>query len=241
MSEEKASQLTINVGKRVRYYVICFSIIILFIIWGDDIWTLITSTFANDPQKAEWAQKLIASLVTALGAGAILVMNLGRDIDLHNLIDERFFHVRRNTTVIIIDDMIKGAQKLDADGWRNMAKNGPEVTRLFYHFVNEQEKLRALAFTYWEQYFVNIYILSFGIFFFLISTACVLLRRKLDIIAFAPLLFLLIVAIVATSTRYSVIPKIYKLPLQQIQEICCSNTEELKKQVQSRFGGLIIQ
>jgi hypothetical protein len=136
--------------------------------------------------------------------------------------------------------MIKGAQKIDADGWENMNKSASEVRRLFYHFVNEQEKLRALAFTYWEQYFVNIYILAFGALCFLISAVCALLRWKLDFIAFAPLIFLFVVSIVAVSTRYSLIPKIYDLPIQQIQEICNSHTEEFKEQVKARFGGLII-
>jgi hypothetical protein len=240
MSEEKASQLSINIGKRVRYYAVYFTIIILFVIWGDNILTLITSTISSDPQKSEWAQKLIASLVTALGAGAFLVMNLGRDIDLHNLIDKWLFHVRHNTNPIIINEMIKSAQKINADGCKNMENNLPEVRRLFYHFVNEQEKLRALAFTYWEQYFVNIYILSFGALCFLVSMVCVLLRWKFDIMVCVPLIFLLIISVVAISTRYSLIPKIYELPLQQIEEIHSSHPDEFKKQVQARFAGFII-
>jgi hypothetical protein len=241
MSNEKASQLSINIGSRVRYYVIYFAIVILFLIWGDEILNLIKSSIANDPQKSEWAQKLIETIITALGAGAFLVMNLGRDINLHNLIDGWFFHVRRNTNAIIQREMIKEARKIGAYGWENMEKNESEVTRLFYHFVNNQETLRSLAFTYWENYFVNIYILFLGTVFFLVSTLWVCLRWKFDTVAFAPVIFLFIIGIVAISTRYSLVPKIYALPIQQIGEICNSNTEEFKQQVRSRFGGLIIR
>ncbi len=236
MSTDRASQLNINVGKRVRYYIIYFSILVLLLIWGNDIFILITSSLATDPQKSEWAQKLIASLITALGAGAFLIVNLGRDINLHSLIDNSFFHVRHNTNIIIQREMINCAQEINAPGWKKMSRNPTEVRRLFYHFANQQETLRALAFTYWEQYFVNIYIIFFGTLFFLISLIWSLLRWEFDTLAFAPLVFLFIVTIVGVSTRYTLLPKIYDLPVQQIREIFSSNSSELKKQVKTRFG-----
>ena len=240
MSDEKTSQLNINIGKRVRYYVIYFVIVILFLIWGNDIINLITASLAIDSQKSGWAQQLIASLITALGAGALLILNLGRDIDLHNNIDKAFFHVRHNTGTIIQREMKNAAQRVGANGWRKMENNQPEVMRLFYHFVNNQEVLRSLAFTYWEQYFVNIYIIFFGTIGFLISLVVVLIRWRLDVITFAPLVFLLIVGLVAASTRYSLIPKMYSLPIQQIEDIYNSNSDEFKKQVEARFGGIIV-
>src|SRR5712692_3229075 len=117
-----------------------------------------------------------------------------------------------------------------------MQNKKKEVQYLFYHFANEQDALRSLAFTYWEQYFVNIYVICFALLGFVTSVLLALLRWKLDFTIFSTVVFLVILAAVALSTRYSLVKKLYDLPIQQIEEIRSSKGDELKAEVRQRFG-----
>ncbi len=238
MTDEKASQMAENIGKRVKYYVILFAILILFLIWGNTIVGMVTKSILGAKEEAELVQKIIASVITAIGALALVLVNLGRDIDLHNVIDRHLFKVRSTTNTLIHNTMIEAAESVKANGWRNMPGKPTEVLYLFYHFANEQTTLRSLAFTYWEQYFVNIYILCLSSVGLLISGLIVLFRWKLDFTLFSPILFLIIVLAIGLSTRYSLLSKIYSLPVQQIEEMRNSKAAELKMEVERRFGGL---
>jgi len=240
MADEKASQMSENVGKRVRYYVIFFVIVILFLIWGDTTVRLLTRSISGTKDESELAQKIVASIITAIGGLALVLINLGRDIDLHNFIDRAFFKVRRKTDEVIREKMIEAAQSVGAAGWRNMQGNKKEVQYLFYHFANEQAELRSLAFTYWEQYFVNIYVICFASVGFLISTLIALFRWRLDFTIVSPVLFVVILASIGLSTKYSLVKKIQDLPIQQIEEIRSSKADELNAEVQKRFGGITI-
>lgn len=236
--EEKASGMSESIGKRVRYYIIFFVILILFLIWGNTIVGLITKSISGTKDEAELSQKIVASIITAIGALALVIINLGRDINLHNFIDRAFFKVRRRAGQIIHDTMIEAARSVGATGWQNMQNKRKEVSYLFYHFVNEQEKLRGLAFTYWEQYFVNIYIICFAFAGFIISALIALFRWKLDFTVFSPIVFLIILVTIGLSTRYSLVKKIYDLPIQQIEEIRSSKADELKLEVERRFPSI---
>ena len=238
MADEKTSAMNINIGKRVRNYVLFFALLILFLIWGNDVIALITTSITGSKDASELAQKVVASVITAIGGAAAIILNLGRDIDLHNLLDKAFFHVRERTRTIIHEKMIEAAQAVGATGWENMKSREKEVSYLFYHFVNEQKALRDLAFTYWEQYFVNIYIMCFGGVGLLLSTVVVLFRWRLDVTAVSPAVFLIILLSVGLTTRSSLVRKIYNLPVQQIEEIRTSKARELKREVETRFGGV---
>jgi hypothetical protein len=238
---EKTSTMSLNIGKRVRYYIVLFTIVIVCIIWGNEIWKFITTSLETDPREFDLLQKIGATFVTVVGGAVLVFLNFGRDINLHNLIDTVFFHVRDNTNRIIQQEMIDRVKRYEMDEWEKMKDNQEEVTRLFYHFVNEQEALRSLAFTYWEQYFVNIYIIFFGTISFIVSLILVIMRWKFDWITFSPLIFLFIISVVALSTYYSLKPKLYALPVQQTAEFCSSHSDEFRQQVKARFGGVIIQ
>src|SRR6266852_5796787 len=106
MSEEKTSQMSQNIGKRIRYYVIFFVILILFLIWGNSIVRLLTRSISGTKDESELAQKIVASVITGIGALALILINLGRDIDLHNFIDQKLFKVRKTTDEIIHQNMI---------------------------------------------------------------------------------------------------------------------------------------
>lgn len=239
MPDEKTSQMNINIGKRIRNYVVLFAGLVLFLIWGNDILALITTIISGSKDASERAQKLIASVITVVGGIAMILLNLGRDIDLHNLLDRSLFGVRHKTQIIIHETMIKAAQDAGARGWESMRDKEKEVSYLFFHFVNEQKVLRDLAFTYWEQYFVNIYIISIAALGFVISLIIVLMRGRLDVTAGSPVVFLLIFMVVGLTTRSSLVQKIYDLPIQQIEEIRTSKANELRAEVEKRFGNVV--
>lgn len=237
MSEEKTSKMGVSIGKRVRNYLIFFAILILIQIWGEEFVRLVTDSLF-DKDSSEILKKVISSILTIIGAIALIILNFGREIDLHNLLDKKLFHVREKTGEIIRREMIKAAASANADGYKNMSKadKKKDVIYLFYHFVNEQDVLRGLAFTYWEQYFVNLYIVVFGTLGFICSLVIVLLRWKLDFTSFIPLTFLCVGLAVGLQTRSSLVRKIYDLPKQQIEEIKSSKSSELKKEIKARFG-----
>ena len=237
MSEEKTWKMGASIGKRVRNYLIFFAILILLQIWWEELLRSITDSLSNEAELGI-LNKIITSILTLIGAIALIILNLGRDVDLHNLLDKKLFHVRSRTGEIIRREMIKAAESVQANGYENMSKKERQndVMYLFYHFVNEQEVLRALAFTYWEQYFVNLYIIIFSILGLLFSLGISLLRWELDWAAFIPFLFLFIGIGVGLQTQSSLVKKLYDLPKQQIQELKSSKSVELKKEVEARFG-----
>lgn len=236
MTEERTSKMNINIGKRVRNYLIFFAILILLEIWAEDLTALIRASLAADEEISKISNKIISSILTAIGAIALIILNFGRDIDLHNLLDSKLFHVREKTGKIIQQYMLNAAQSVNAVGYQNMANKKKEVVYLFYHFANEQTVLRDLAFTYWEQYFVNIYIIVFSSFAFICSLTIMIFQWKFEVTSLIPLVFLLIALAVGLRTRYSLVKKIYDLPKQQIEEVRSSKSDELKSEVQARFG-----
>ena len=109
--------MNVNIGKRVRGYILFFAVLLLILIWSNDIVSLILTSFSLDKVKSEAAQKIIYSVITAIGALAVLLLNLGRDIDLHNLLDRAIFKVRNKTDIIIHTRMIEAAQSVGATNW----------------------------------------------------------------------------------------------------------------------------
>jgi hypothetical protein len=235
MSEEKTSHMNINIGKRVRNYLIFFAIIIL-LQWAEDVTDLIRASLVADEEISKISKMPISSILTAIGSIALIILNFGRDIDLHNFLDNKLFHVREKTGKIIHQHMINAAQSVNAIGYQNMDNMKKDVVYLFYHFANEHKVLRDLAFTYWEQYFVNIYIIVFSSLAFICSLTIMIFQWKIEITSFIPLVFLLIALAVGLRTRYSLIKKIYDLPKQQIAEIRSSKSNEFKSEVQARFA-----
>lgn len=227
--------MNINIGKRVRTYLIFFGSLILLMIWGGEISALIRAILTGDKEASDISRKVISSIVTAVGAVALIILNLGRDLDLHNWLDSKIFHVREKTGKIIHQHMIKAAESVNAVGYQNMGEKKKQVMYLFYHFANEQPVLRDLAFTYWEQYFVNIYIIVLSSLAFMGSSGIVAFQRKIEITSFIPLMFVVIGLAVGFRTRYSLVKKIYNLPKQQVEEMRSSKQNELKTEVKARF------
>ncbi|MDJ0901037.1 MAG: hypothetical protein QNJ55_19725 [Xenococcus sp. MO_188.B8] len=244
MSEEKTQQMAVSICQRIRNYFIFTAIVLIFLIWSGEISNLITTKlFSTTKDDVEIAAKVTETIFVMVAAFALIILNFGRDIDLHNFIDENTFRTRHKVGKIIYKEMISLAELLNAPGQAKMTDKRKEVMRLFYHFVNNQsnqEKLRSLAFTYWEQYFVNLYIMFFCVIGFLCSLAVVIVQRKLQMISLSPLFFLIIGLTVWLRTKSSLLKRIYDLPRNQIGEIRFSNAEEFKEQVKKRFGDQII-
>jgi ABC-type microcin C transport system permease subunit YejB len=136
--------------------------------------------------------------------------------------------------------MEKAAEGIDKQYVAWMRAKPEEVLKLFYHFVNRQDVLRGLAFTYWEQYFVNLY--QFVIFAtgFLVSLVFAINRGHWDWIVVFPTLFALLTLGYGLSTHFWLRKKLFDLPVQQIAEVKASSWDELKTQLKARFGGIIV-
>jgi ABC-type siderophore export system fused ATPase/permease subunit len=234
MSPEPTSEMNANIVKRVRNYLILFVSLTLLNIWGDKIVEIIMKNI-DDKDKAELTNLIVKSIIAILTGLIMFLLTLGRDLDLHNIIDKLVFRVRKRTDEIILREMIKSGETVEARNVANMNGKDKEVIYLFYHFINKQDVLKALAFTYWENYFVNIYIGLFSAIFFIITTIISLIRWKLDIFAAFPLFFLFLLIVIFLSTKYSLLKKIYDLPIQPIKEILSNEANELRKQIETRF------
>lgn len=233
MSDEKTSQMSNNIGKRVKNYLIIFTSLVIFMIWKGDILSLLNRLFSGQKDEFEFSKNLITTAITLIIFFIMFFLNFGRDINLHNFIDQYFFHVRKKTNQIIQEKMMASAKELKAENFEYMDKDPNQVLNIFYHFVNEQKVLRDLAFKYWEDYFVNIYIISIGLIVFLFTTVITITNKNYDY--WIPVFILVLVVIVSLSTKLSLIPKIYKHPIDQIDEIIATRPEDFKQQVHLRF------
>jgi hypothetical protein len=234
MSPEPTSEMNLNIIKRVRNYLILFVTITLLCIWGDKIIEIIMKSI-DDKDKAELTKLIVDSSIAIISGIILFLLTLSRDLDLHNLFDKYIFHVRRETDKIIVNEMIKAGEQVDARNVDKMEGKDKEVIYLFYHFINNQESLKALAFTYWENYYVSIYIGTFSAVFFIVTTIISLIRWKLDVFAISPFFFLLLGLAVLLSNKHSLLKKIYDLPIQQIREIQSTDAHDLRKQIETRF------
>jgi len=221
-----------RVGKKVRDYIILYASLILFIVWGDDLIRLITASIGKQGDL-EFAQKLSVSIITVLGALSVIAVDLGRDCACHLLLDSLIFKVRRRVNKIIVKHLIEKARLSGAKGWEAVTEIEADALNLFWHFVNKQGGvLSDRAHRLFEQYYTNIYALSLGCLGFIAATIVAVARGKLDAIAFTPSFFLLIVFSLAASTKWMLLKNIYRVPVQQIDEIALG---DMKKEIERRF------
>jgi len=235
MADKLTKELGENIAKRTRKPVILLAIIPVFVIWSDDIWIFLGYLLKSEKEEFEFWEKIIKSGISVFGFVIAVFLTLARSVDLHNLLDKILFRVRKKTNRIICDELISAVRRLDPARADIMVGKDKMITRLFYHFANKQNELRGLAFTYWENYFANILI---GIIAFLSLTLCVVLWWISDASYYglaASGIPLIIVLAIFFSTKFSLVPKIYNLPKQQISEVSASNNVELLAQVDARF------
>lgn len=232
MSEEKSASMSLSIGERVRNYIFLYASIILFIVWNEEFMHMVTQSRMFEKGDLDFAQKFVVSIATVLGALSVIILNVGRDMGLHIIIDELLFHVRKKVKKIIVSYLREAAKKIAASGHENMEHNEDEVMFLFWHFINKEKALKDQAFKYWQQYYVNIYIVFFGLLSFAISTALLIERAKMDIVGVLPLFIIAIVLSVGESTRSMLLRRVYEIPIQQIREI---PLDELKAEVERRF------
>ena len=235
MSSEKLADMNSNISKRVKFYLIAFTLIFITIFWSDYLVKLITES-VTDKDKAELTSKIISSSIIIVTSIILFLLTLGRDLDLHNFLDSKVFKAREKTANIIHTNIIEAADSIGFKDSEKMRNQWTEVSNLFYHFVNDQKVLRDLAFTYWEQYFVNIYVITSSTVFFTISLIIVIYRYKFDFSVSIPIIYLIVGLAIELYTKKKLIEKLYRLPVQQINEIKNVNKREFIEQLNNRFG-----
>jgi hypothetical protein len=235
MAAEKTQEMNEHIAQRVRGYVISYSAIFVLLLWGNRLLAAALNVLKNRDQS-DLAKTLAAPAVAALGGVVIFLLNLGRDWDLHNVLDSRLFGVRRETDQRIQTAMVEAARGVNAAGSDRMERDPRKVLHLFYHFVNDQEPLRSLAFTYWEQYFVNLYTSVLCGIGLAGSVTISVVRWHGWSGPVASATFLVLGATTLLRTFRSLVGKIYDLPVQQVDEIRHSKLEEFKLEVERRFA-----
>ncbi len=220
-----------KIGKKIRDHIILYASLILFIIWGDDLIRLITVSVGKKGDL-EFTKKVSVSIITVLGAVSVIAVDLGRDCAVHLLLDSLIFKVRKRVDKIIVMHIIEKAKLSEAKRWQTVTEVEADAINLFWHFVNKQGGvLSDRAHRLFEQYYTNIYALSLGCLGFVAATIIAFARGKLDVIAFTPAFFVLIVLSLAASTKWMLLKNIYRAPVQQIDEIALG---DIKKEIERR-------
>jgi hypothetical protein len=163
MSNDLSYLMAENIQKRIKTNLILFFILVLIGIWAEPIIAYIMGDISYTKENISNKSYIIKTFYTGIGYIVIFVLNLFRDINLHVLLDAKVLGIRKITGNIIINEMLKASKKVKAKNYNSMITNKEKVMYIFYHFINNQVTLRQLAFTYWEQYYVNIYTISIGI------------------------------------------------------------------------------
>jgi len=233
MAAEKTQEMNEHITRRVRLYVIVYAALLILLLWGNELFT--AAQRLKDKEQIEFAKTLVEPAVAAVGAIVLVLLSLGRDWDLHNVLDRWIFGIRDKTDQVIQHEMIGAARDVGAPGWDRMGSDPRGVRYLFYHFVNEQETLRALAFTYWEQYFVNLYNIVLCGLGLAISVTVAVVRGYGWLGFAAPAIFLFVGAFALLSTLRSLAHKICDLPVQQVAEIRYSKQDEFVQEIERRF------
>lgn len=240
MSDELAAQMNKNIVKRVRYWVCATTIMLLVAIWSDLLTPLVETGIWGTVHQATVVLRIVQSTLAVVAAVAIAIVTVSRDVDLHNWIDNHLWKVRVSTGRIICQEMVDAAMSVRASNWMNMKGKDKEIMNLFYHFVNEQTVLRPLAFTYWEQYFVNLHVICLTCVGAVCAFTIELWRRHIGVGIIVALIFAAICTLYTLTTRYNLVKKMQELPVQQIGEIKNSQARELKTEVENRFGNVIL-
>lgn len=226
-----------NVGKRVRSYVGFYLLLLLYVIWSDNITSIITKSISSREGLAD-AEKVATSIVTIMGALSVVITNLWRDTALHLTLDAMSFKVITKTNHIIKETLREKAVLAGVDQSQVLAATGNmrETMYLFWHFANRETgtfpALKFRANHLLEQYYVNSYGVFLGIAGMFASAVLVFARGKVDAVSIVPFFFAMIVGSLWASTKYQLIKKIYAVPVQQIAEI---GLDELKDEVDRRF------
>lgn len=234
MTDDKLDKMNISIGKRIRTYLIFYTLLIVVFLWGKNLIGLLNRQDI-DLKDSEIISKVVVTIFTFLGNSIMVILNLGRDIDLHNFIDKSFFKVREKTGNIICEKMKETIRELVQRDVILNDSNKDDLFSIFYHFVNDQPVLRSLAFTYWEQYFVNIYMVVISVCYSFFSIIVIVLRYKTDEFSLIPAIFIIIGIVIALYTKYGLLPKIYNLPNKNISQIINSSKVEFIRLVNQKF------
>lgn len=235
MPEEKTSNMQKNITRRIRYYFIALGIIVITTIWWDEIFGSIREILGGDKETLEETQNIAETVIAIIGALALVLLSFMRDLDLHNWLDSTIFHVREKTGSIIEEHLIDAAKRVGAQNYDKMRGEKKKIMHLFYYFINKEEVTRSLAFTYWEQYFLNIYIVILAILSSIICFIVIIVNDDSGSVLFVPLGLVVVAILTIYRTKTSLVKRIYDLPVQQIEDIRTAKASDLRVQVDQRF------
>ncbi|GEM_PF-4232488 len=231
-TSELPAKLGKNVIGRVRALALFFVLVPISAYWGDDIWKFIEGKSLED---LDVLKEIIKAGLGVIIWFVLLFLSLSRLVSLHYMLDPLLFGALKKVNEMIDTGLIKLAENLCPKKVASMKNNKSQLRSLFYHFVNQQDHLRAIAFAYWESYFVSLYAIVLGslsvIATFLLST----LPGGVPVFEDVALVMCIVIILLKVAIDSTLIPKCLNHAEIQIDEIAASQPTEFVKQVNNRF------
>jgi hypothetical protein len=172
------------------------------------------------------------ALFAFLSAVPAIALAFARELQVHEALD-KLLGTRRAVDQRIATLM---AELADSSGYGHPERisNDPASAReWFCSYVNQASALRTYVFEVWEGYYVGLYLwLASGISLILCLLLMFILERNIAL-TFAIVSALIFLAVWAVR-RWSTIPKIMQIPVQQIKEIPPSGS--VLSEARRRFG-----
>jgi hypothetical protein len=173
-----------------------------------------------------------AGLFAFLAAIPTVALAFARELQVHNGLD-RLLGTRARVGRVIAELMSELASASGYEHPERVTANLQKAIEWFYSYVNEQSVLRTYAFEVWEAYYVSLYLSLASTISFVLCLVLQFLHRSDVVLAFAGLSAAIFVVIWAVR-RWSTVPKIMRIPAQQITEIQPSG--EVLSEARRRFG-----
>ena len=214
--------------------VLFFLIIIAFNFWNPIVSGL-TELFGGDDAKIEDVKEL-SNLIFPILIGVILsVLLVFVDLNLHQIIDRFTLKLKIKVGEDIRNELEKAAKSLEINGAEDVLADQNNVDDIFYHFVNEQSALRHRAFMLWGKYYQYLYVMLFGLLSIVFSIAYAFFWNSDTLSWWSPVVIAVCLIIYSLSAHLSLIPKIRRLPVQQVSKIRIHNAEEYRNEIRQRL------
>jgi len=229
MTENLPNNTSDRIERKIKLYGLAFALFALspFIITNYvELVALVNSS--NNEVVTDLAKNALVAVVVFCAAFLA-------HLDFHNVIDRNLVGKRKKVGEIIKEEVIKFAQLNNVDQTRilKLLYDCPTIMEIFYSCINLYPITRQLAFTYWERYYVSLYVFLFCIastFGFIFIADLNELKSQFYWLLSAPLLVFLLNLI----SLQSLLEKMDKLPVHQLNEVFISNADLLREQIMAR-------
>jgi hypothetical protein len=235
------SNPTNEMGDRIQSHLktfamasVVFSLLPFAIVHFKDLLNLIES---GQDKKFAIVKDLIKDLIPAVIGAVIMVMiAFFRRLDLHNFMDRYIVRARENVGSIIQKDIVEIAKSnnVSSNKISTLESNLSVCMDIFYYFANQQTEKRKLAFSYWETYFIHLYIYLFCYLSFLAFIITAGIINAPHSVYWLELVPVIIAIIFYFSTKSLLKNKIYDLPRGQLRDILSAQKADLMNQILTR-------